>query len=182
MNKYKIVFVILHYQNMEVTIDSIEHLKRLNGFREHSVVIVDNASPNGTGAVLKDIYNMDDNIFCVLSGHNGGFAYGNNIGYEYANNVLKADIIVAMNSDVNIKDEKFIERLNMYACNNPDISIIAPDIIIKNGCHQNPYLKCAISTGEQRKIIFKKQVGWVLYGLPFLGELLLKRKIVMMQI
>lgn len=176
MNNIKIAFVILHYQNIDVTIDSVEHLKKLQKIEKHNIIIVDNASPNKSGKVLSDMYRDDENIICLQSDKNGGFAYGNNMGYDYARNNVHADIIVAMNSDVNIEDSMFIINLLNYADIHSETCIIAPDIVTKNGFHQNPYLQNAISTKTQKKIILKKQIGRCLYSMPVIGKILIHRK------
>lgn len=176
MNNMKIAFVILHYQNIDVTIDCVEHLKKLQEIEKHNIIIVDNASPNESGNVLSDMYKNDINIICLQSDKNGGFAYGNNMGYEYARNNIHADIIIAMNSDVNIEDNVFIINLLNYAKTHSEICIVSPDIVTKNGFHQNPYLQKAISTQVQKKIILKKQIGRYLYSIPLLGEILTNRK------
>lgn len=64
MNNMKIAFVILHYQNIDVTIDCVEHLKKLQEIEKHNIIIVDNASPNESGNVLSDMYKNDINIIC----------------------------------------------------------------------------------------------------------------------
>ena len=43
-----ISFVILHYNSIEDTQKCIQSIKQLDGHQEIKVVIVDNASPNGT--------------------------------------------------------------------------------------------------------------------------------------
>lgn len=176
MEAYKIVFVVLHYQNLQVTIDCVEHLKKLDGIENHHIVIVDNASPNHSGIELKEKYSGEPEICCVLSEKNGGFAYGNNLGYQIAKQKFGANIVVVMNSDVNIEDNHFIDSLREYAKTNSDTSIVAPDIITKSGYHQNPYLLKPIPTEEQIKIIIKKMIGRFLYGLPILGSKLIIRK------
>lgn len=178
MNDIKIAFVILHYQNIDVTIDSVRHLNALKDVEKHNIVIVDNASPNKSGDALYNMYKDSKNITCLQSNKNGGFAYGNNIGYEYAKNKIHADIIIAMNSDVNIEDNAFIIKLIEYSKIHPEICIIAPDIITKNGFHQNPYLKKAIPTQKQKQIVLKKQIGRILYSVPILRESLINRKAV----
>lgn len=176
MNNMQIAFVILHYQNIDVTIDSIKHLKKLQEIEKHKIIVVDNDSPNNSGDILLDMYKNDENIIYIHSPKNEGFAQGNNIGYRYAKNNIHADIIIVMNSDVNIKDKAFIVKLVSYVKKYSEISIIAPDIVTKNGFHQNPYLKNAISTRDQKKIIVKKKIGFILYSIPVLGKILINRK------
>ena len=45
-------FVILHYRAIDMTRTCVRRIQALEG--RHHIVIVDNASPNGTGAVLAE--------------------------------------------------------------------------------------------------------------------------------
>ena len=47
-------FVILHYRAVEMTRTCVERIQALDGSKH--IVIVDNASPNGTGRILKEEY------------------------------------------------------------------------------------------------------------------------------
>ena len=172
----KIAFVILHYQNIDVTRVSIRHLLELNGIEENEIIVVDNASPNNTGVLLKEDYSSYKNIHVIVTPKNGGFAYGNNIGYKEAREKYGCQIIVVMNSDVNIKDKNFICSLRKIEKNEQEVAIVAPDIVVKNGYHQNPYMEKEISTFEQKKIILKKKIGYILYGIPGIGSILFNRK------
>ncbi len=172
----KIAFLVLHYQNLYVTYKCVSYLKMLEDIDKHEIVIVDNASPNGSGKDLQTYFNHYKNINIFCSDKNVGFASGNNIGYVFAREKLKVDIIIAMNSDVYIIDRKFIISLLGIANENKEHFIIAPDIVNKNGFHQNPYMKELISTRDQKKILIKKQIGVILYGLPFISNLLIRRK------
>ena len=49
-------FVILHYQNINDTLDCVHSILELNSNRSARVIVVDNASPNGTGAKLADFF------------------------------------------------------------------------------------------------------------------------------
>lgn len=178
MHNYKIAFVILHYQNAEVTRDSVAHLLALPDIAQHEIVVVDNASPNGTGAELAEEYAAGENVHVLLNDTNAGFAAGNNLGYGYARRELGAQVMVVMNSDVNITDPDFIRKLQAAVDSHPEAGVIAPDIVVKNGFHQNPYMSAPISTPAQQKIILKKRIGLLLYGLPVIGKVLMGRKAV----
>ncbi|KAB8287936.1 glycosyltransferase family 2 protein [Bifidobacterium avesanii] len=175
---YKITFVILHYQNIDITKECVSYLLKLKDIDKHQIVIVDNASPNKTGEMLLKTYSHVPNITVVQSGTNGGFASGNNIGYQYAIHDLHADIVVVMNSDLFIYDSSFIQKLEISANENDNIAIIAPDIINARSLHQNPYMYHAYSNKKQYKIIVKKFIGKILYSMPLLNGILIRRKAV----
>ena len=41
VNSFKIAFVILHYQNVDVTIESIGYLLELHGIEKNEIIIID---------------------------------------------------------------------------------------------------------------------------------------------
>lgn len=171
-----IAVVILHYQNAKVTRECIKFLMELDYDENFYVIVVDNASPNGTGVVLKNEYANNDNIKFILLDKNEGFAAGNNIGYKYAKETIGADTILIINSDLFIKDKHFLHKLDHEIKSNPNDSIIAVDIVSKYGGHQNPFRYHATSTKKQKQIIARKRVGQILYSVPILNTYLISRK------
>lgn len=176
VDNLKIAFVILHYQNFDVTKESIGYLLELDGIEENEIIVVDNASPNNSGVLLKEKYSLFKNIHVIVTQQNGGFAYGNNIGYKEAREKYGCQIIVVMNSDVDIKDKYFIRSLRRIGKTEREVAIVAPDIVVKNGYHQNPYMEKEISTSKQKRIILKKKIGYILYSIPGIRTILFNRK------
>ena len=162
----KTVFVILHYCQVEVTKDCVESLLELDG--EKFVVIVDNASPDGSGDVLKQFYSGKDNVKVLLNKDNLGFACGNNVGYVFARG-LNPDFIIVMNNDTLIKDKEFLNKLSQDDL--LQYHIIAPDIITYKGKHQNPFKKEGISKNEVFKQLRRKWMSLIFYSLPRLYKL-----------
>lgn len=162
----KTVFVVLHYCQGEVTKDCVESLLELDG--EKFVVIVDNASPDGSGDVLKQFYSGKDNVKVILNKDNLGFAGGNNVGYVYARG-LNPDFIIVMNNDTLIKDKEFLNKLSQDDF--LQYHIIAPDIITYKGKHQNPLKKEGISKNEVLKQLRRKRLSLIFYSLPLLYKL-----------
>lgn len=158
MNEFKehirIVYSILHFQTLEMTISCIERLVQLNSGHNYFILVIDNGSPNNSGIILKQKYANNKRVIIILSKLNLGFAKGNNIGYKYAKNKLQADIIVVMNNDILIYQSNFCDKLLEMVNNNPNVSVFAPDIINKKGEHQNP-----VRTNE----LFLKDIAFVLF-------------------
>ncbi|NCC55804.1 MAG: glycosyltransferase, partial [Erysipelotrichia bacterium] len=147
-----VAFVILHYQNIEVTQKCVSHLLRLNDIENHNIVIVDNSSPNKSGVELNHIYENVKNIYVLMTDKNGGFAYGNNYGYRFAKEKLKSDIIVVMNSDVYIEQSDFITISRDIFSNDRTVDIIAPCIYALTDTYQNPLSYHGISYKEAKNI------------------------------
>lgn len=164
----KTVFVVLHYCVPEVTKDCIKSLLSLDGDKE--IVVVDNASPDGSGKVLQSYYEKESCVHVILNKVNGGFADGNNLGYRYAKQELHADIIVVLNNDTLIKDKAFLNKL----CKDESLSsfhIIAPDIITYKGIHQNPYRRGGISKKDLIRDYLKTTLSYIFHSLPFLYKI-----------
>lgn len=163
-------FVLLHYNNDKVTNNAIKYIDCLNNSLYNKyIIIVDNASPNHTGEILERNYGKRDDIYIILNKENLGFAKGNNIGYSYAKNKLSCNVIIVMNTDVFITDTFFLDKLSFYL---NDAEIIAPDILGKNGVHQNP-LRSGIISNKKLKYIYRynKCISF-LYKIPYINKII----------
>lgn len=148
----KIVFLILHYYTIEDTIKCIESIEKLE-YKNKEIVIVDNASPNGTGEILKDKYKVNKNIHIILSKQNLGFANGNNLGFRYAKENLNPDFIVMCNNDTIIIEEDFI-NIVLKKYKEYGYSVLGPKILLKNNKVNKLYFK--LPTVEE----FKKEIKY----------------------
>lgn len=129
-------FVILHYRAMDSTLKCVESIQKLQG--ENRIIIVDNASPNGTGLELREKYLDDPRVTVLLNGENAGFARGNNLGVRWAWENLRPAFTVVLNNDVEIDQPDFSARIaEIYAAHPFDL--LGPDILSEfSGIHQNP--------------------------------------------
>jgi GT2 family glycosyltransferase len=151
-----IVFVILHYLSVEMTTQCIDCI--FKSFKEEEIraVIVDNASPNGSGVALRNKY--IDNEYCdvIISKKNLGFANGNNLGYQYAKDNYNPNFIIILNNDVLIMDSLFLSKIKKIYNETP-FSILGPDIVSgKTLAHQNPVFS-SLKDKETIKLKIKKQ-------------------------
>lgn len=131
-------FVILHYRAIDSTNQCVDSIKRLEG--DNHVVIVDNASPDGTGQRLLKQYAGDPKVTVLLNRENSGFARGNNLGVRYTWENLSPAFTVVLNNDVEIVQSDFSTRLAQIYQEHP-FDLLGPDILsVFSGIHQNP--KC----------------------------------------
>ena len=63
----KIVFVILHYLAIDETYKSVDSIEKKIDTDMYKIVIVDNASPDKSGALLKEHYKYDDHVEVLLN-------------------------------------------------------------------------------------------------------------------
>ncbi len=129
-------FVILHYRAIETTRKCVESIKALAG--DKHIVIVDNASPNGTGAELAEEFAADALVDVILNPENSGFARGNNLGVKYVCDELEADFTCVLNNDVEIRQVGFIKGIERIYDEHP-FDLLGPDILsVFSGIHQSP--------------------------------------------
>ena len=164
-----VCYVILHYQNIEITTKCVQTL--LDITTESRLIIVDNCSPNGSGKVLERNYKSNDRVSVILNDKNVGFAKGNNLGYRYAKKHFMPELMIVMNNDVIINDEKFEDIITDYI-NENKIDVLGPDIITVNGNHQNPlaykplsskYIRRRIKFDKIKILLFKNNLILGLY-------------------
>lgn len=126
MNK-KYGFVILHYLAEEMTTQCVDNI--LDNFNSKSIeiVIVDNASPNGSGKRLLEKYAQAENVIVLLNSQNSGFARGNNVGYSFLRENKSCDYIIVMNNDVLIEQTNFLDIIDELYIKNK-FAVLGPDI------------------------------------------------------
>lgn len=149
----KFCFVILHYKTADDTIECIKSIEMLNG--KAYIVVVDNASNNGSIEKVEKICNQYDNIHIIKNNENLGFAAGNNVGFRYAKNEVGADFIAVLNNDIIVPDKEFIHQVEaLYADTKFDVA--GPDIeSLADHGHQNPMLTTVLSVKAADKEIFR---------------------------
>lgn len=162
-----IAFVILHYLSQEMTEECISKIEEKFDKSNFKIVVVDNASSNGSGQRLKNKFEDDPTCEVLLNNQNVGFARGNNVGYQFAREHYNPDFIVIMNNDVLIEDAKFIDKIqSIYEETRFDV--LGPDILaIKVGVHQNPMKAKPYSRSELENILNERQRWLAHYKLHY---------------
>ena len=161
------VFVILHYLSYEMTCRCVDTLIAAFAGQAYHIVIVDNGSPNGSGAALTNQYGHLDTCTVLLSEKNLGFAKGNNLGYQYALDNLAPEFIVVMNNDVLVEDPSFFEKIRRIYREN-SFFVLGPDIYAcKADSHQNPMRRTGYTKAQVAEIIRTRKRWLALYPLHF---------------
>ena len=118
---------------MDATIDCVKSIENNIDTTHYEIIIVDNASPNGSGIELKTFFEKNDKVTILFNKTNLGFAKGNNVGFHYAKNILKCKYICMMNNDTLLEQKNFFmcikNTYEMYDC-----AVMGPKIYLKNGC------------------------------------------------
>ena len=92
--------IVVHYQKLEDTLRCLESLKELE-YSNAFVIVVDSASPNGSGYVLCDRFN-GNGIEVIVTPDNQGFAASNNVGIKRAR-TLGAEYVWLLNADTSVE-------------------------------------------------------------------------------
>jgi len=145
-------FVILHYLTEDDTIECIDSIQKNIISKDYNIVVVDNASPNGTGEKLFSIFENDPRVEVILSKENLGFAKGNNLGFQKAKYDYHANFIILLNNDTYIEQTDFLDVM-IKKYQSEAFAVLGPDIISTiDGAHQNPE---KISHQTKSKVILK---------------------------
>lgn len=157
---FSITFVVLHYLVFEDTVECVESILQMK-HNKINIVVVDNCSPNGSGAQLREKYSVLNNIHIILNIENMGFTLGNNVGYKYAKYNLKSDFIILVNNDIVFKQTWFAENIITEYIDNK-FDILGPDIISANGMHQNPQMREPLNKIQVSELIRKNLILLIL--------------------
>lgn len=133
-----IVFVILHYMAIKETKQSVQYIQENIDTEQYHIIIVDNASENGTGTELQKIYQENSKITVLVNHENLGFAKGNNVGFYYAKKRWNPDYIVLMNNDVFLLEKAFLAKTKKEYTRSK-FAVMGPMILTRDGrCDINP--------------------------------------------
>ena len=102
-----IAFVLLHYGQYETSLRCAENLlEKLEG--RYHIIIVDNASPDGSGQKLKKRFEVEECVEVILLEQNKGFSGGMNEGYKSAKE-QGYHFIALINNDTLVLSEHICE-------------------------------------------------------------------------
>lgn len=152
-----IAFVILHYKDAIVTSECMDSIIHMMKVEEYRIIVVDNASQNGSLEKLKERYASCRNIDWIENCENLGFSRGNNIGYRYAKEKYDPEYILIGNNDLIFQQKDFVEILQQEWLHTK-FDVAGPDIENLEGIHQNPHRESLCSIGQVKKRIRNKKI------------------------
>lgn len=128
---YDIIFVILNYNTIDVTVNCVQSIKQNLDTGNYHVIIVDNCSKGNIGTMLLDKYAADQRVSVHIMDCNMGFANGNNYGIMLARK-MQSKFICCMNNDTLLEQKDFYHQLESAYCDGIP-AVIGPEIILKDG-------------------------------------------------
>lgn len=154
--KKEACFVVLNYNDAEITIKLVDSLCRW-GVMENKmqVIIVDNKSQDDSYKKLVNYYKCQEKVDVLLTEKNGGYSYGNNWGAKYAINTYAPKYIVIANPDIEIHQSTF-ERLLKTFDIDENLAMVAPIMQDTNG-NYSVYAQQLPDYKEDLKACFNSQ-------------------------
>lgn len=121
--------IIINYNTKELTKNCINSVFSNFNNNNFEIILVDNASQDGSVEMLKD--NFNERIKIVANNENFGFGPANNQGAKLA----KGEYLFLLNSDTIIKSNILNESEKFFS-ENKEAGIIAPKLFLGDGSEQ----------------------------------------------
>lgn len=129
---------ILHYMNMEDTKECVQSFVQKLDTQSYHIVIVDNASPNGSGGKLEACYAGNPKITVIRNPENLGFSAGNNVGIAYIRQHFAPEFVILSNNDIILLEKQMYSKLSAEYAADP-FAVLGPMILTADGrCDSNP--------------------------------------------
>lgn len=116
--------IIVNWNTKDLLIQSINEIKKNNYNIPIEIIVVDNASTDGSVEKLKLIH---PDVILIQNSINKGFAHANNQGYC----ISKGKYICLMNTDVELSDGCFL-KLYKFMEENKNVGMSGPKVYNKN--------------------------------------------------
>jgi GT2 family glycosyltransferase len=123
MSSPKLVVVVLNWNNVQETLRCLEALEA-SDFEDLEIVVVDNASTDGSVGVLRERY---PDLPLLRNEENLGYAGGNNVGLQYAIE-RGAAYVLLLNDDAVVAPDA-LSALVAAADRFPDAAFLGPKVL-----------------------------------------------------
>ena len=137
-NKVDIGIVILHYNNIEDTLDCVRSFEEKIDTDSFVLLVFDNCSPNGSGKILQEKLKFEDKVIVYINDKNLGFGGGNNKAIKVLRETYDPKYLVLSNNDILLVDNHFYAKIDEeYSLSN--FAELGPMILTADGrCDSNP--------------------------------------------
>lgn len=121
----KLSIVILNYNTKDLLFDCLDSLRKVAGEVEFEIIVVDNASSDGSCLMVKKNF---PEVILIENEKNLGFAAGNN----KAQNRVRGEYVLFLNSDTVVYRET-IKQTVEYLDKHPEVGVVSCKLILANG-------------------------------------------------
>lgn len=122
--------IIVNWNKANLLQRCLDSIKLLTAYPNYNVIVVDNASDDGSINLLNAQFPWV-NVIC--NADNVGFSLGNNMGIDYAMKHYRPDFILLLNNDTEIIEKDWLSRLVCDASTGNGIGVIGCKLLSQNG-------------------------------------------------
>jgi len=138
-------FIFTNYNNSDVTIEAVKTILVIKDTKNLKIIIVDNNSSILEKNKLINEFDNNFSVHLILNENNLGYFNGLNCGIELMKQIkFHFDFLIIGNNDL-LFSPKFGEQLLKIKDSISCFPVISPNIITKDGQHQNPHVISKIS-------------------------------------
>lgn len=124
----RLTIIILNYNTKELTLRAIQSCLALP-YQDLRVIIVDNASTDGSGKEISDLEKREQRISFVQLPNNLGFAGGNNVALKE----VTSEYVMLLNSDAYFPESADIESALDFMDQYSDVGMLSPYVQLSSG-------------------------------------------------
>lgn len=132
-NQIDVSVIIVNYNTIDLTLNCIKSVYASEVNYTFEIILVDNASSDGTVDVVKRLF---PGVRIIENKKNVGFAIANNQAAEIA----AGRYFYILNSDTEI-EKNVIEEVISYGDSNPQVGVIGTKVVLPDGTIQETYYK-----------------------------------------
>lgn len=148
-----ISIIYVNYKTGKLILDSIASVKKLTQGITYEIIVVDNASADGSVEAIKNAY---PEVTCIEACENLGFGKANNLGIEQA----KGEMLFFLNPDTLLVDNA-IRILFEYLKQHPEAGACGGNLVDGNGNPANSFGRRFPSLWEEfLAVMYMKPVCW----------------------
>jgi GT2 family glycosyltransferase len=124
-----LTFILINYNTKNLTYQAIKSIYKTQPKKDFEVILVDNASTDGSREYFEKFENLYDNFKYIYNNKNLGFGKANNIGFKYS----KGNYIYIINSDTLLHTKNIHQIIEDKFRKYPEVGVIATKVIYEDG-------------------------------------------------
>ncbi len=143
--------ITVNYKGADASLKFLESMSRLAGFTAVEVIIVDNASADGSAARISQCISNLANVSLLESQTNRGyFGAANWALQQYLTRGFMPDWVIVCNNDILFQDSEFL--FNLFQRDPSTVAVLAPAVIARlTGADANPFLRRRPSNWQMQR-------------------------------
>lgn len=127
----KLSILIVNWNTRDLVVKCVNSILKYAPNFFYEVVIVDNASQDGSADTITNLFGHHKHIHLIQSLRNLGFAKGCNLGYKSS----AGEYVMLLNPDTEVYAEA-LEALVRYMDGHPEVGVVGPKLLNPNGTVQ----------------------------------------------